>query len=250
MRPPAAPGVLIARVLEHGLPRRRVGIDESLVGDVQVGEEDLGRREVRVHGQGPLRLDPSGRQAVRLQVRLAERHQDLGRQRVDLLGSCQLLRGGAFVIAGEEELPFEPGGTPAVGVDADRRLVDLIDDVVEGVAELCAPRIGAIVPLRGLADQEQGIGILHDIRTSVVVAVNEPLAGDDGLLDLAAKLQQPGLDPACEQVVGVDLLSPSHRGLGGLPFAASQYRSESLPGRSASLGSSASAALSRTIAMS
>ena len=165
-----------------------MGVDESLVGDVQVGQQDLGRREVRVDGQGTLRLGPARRQAVRLQIGLAERHEHFGRQRVDLLGARQLSRRGTLVVAGEEQASLQPGGTPAVGIDSQRRLVDLVDHVIEGVAELFAPRVGAIVALGGLADQEQRIGILADLRALIVVPVDEPLASDDRLVELAPKL--------------------------------------------------------------
>ena len=33
-------GLFVARVLGHGLPRRRLGVDEPLVGDIQIGQQD------------------------------------------------------------------------------------------------------------------------------------------------------------------------------------------------------------------
>ena len=65
---------------------------------------------------------------------------------------------------------------------------------------------------------------MRDLRCLIVVPVDEPLPGLDRLVELAARLEQTGLDPARQQVVGVDLLRASHRGLGGFPVAAGQVQ--------------------------
>ena len=54
-------GVLVARVLGHGLARGGLGVDEPLVGDVQVGQQDVRRRVVRVDRQGRARPWPGRR---------------------------------------------------------------------------------------------------------------------------------------------------------------------------------------------
>ena len=200
----------------------RVG--EPLVGDVQIGQEHLCRSIVRVDRQRTLRLGPAGRQPVALEIGLTERHQDLGGQRVDLLGAGQLLDGRPLVVSREEELPLQPRGLPAVGIGAERGLVDLVDHVVERIGQLLAPRRGAIVALGGLADQQQVLGIPGQIGRPGVVVVDEPLAGLDRLLELAPRLEQPGRDPAGRQVVRAGLESLLDRGVGGLPVPAVELK--------------------------
>ena len=63
--------VFVARVFGHGLHRGGLGIVKSLVGDVEVGQEHIGRCVVRVDGQGMLGLGPARGQAIALQVGLA-----------------------------------------------------------------------------------------------------------------------------------------------------------------------------------
>ena len=67
---PAGPGRPRRGVLGDGLAGGGLGVDEPLVGDVQVGQQDVGRRVVRVDAQGSLGLRPAGGQAVALQVGL------------------------------------------------------------------------------------------------------------------------------------------------------------------------------------
>ena len=47
--------VFVAGVLGHGLPRGGLGVVESLVGDIQIGQKHVRRRVVRVDGSGPAR---------------------------------------------------------------------------------------------------------------------------------------------------------------------------------------------------
>ena len=92
------------------------GVEEPLVGDVQVGQKDLGGGHPRVDLEGTLGLLPAGGELVALQIGLAEGDDHLGGGRVDLEGPGQFLAGVPLLIAGEEQAAFEPGGLPAVGV--------------------------------------------------------------------------------------------------------------------------------------
>ena len=217
-------GVLVAWVLGHGLLGRGLGVDKPLVGDVQVGQQDLGRSVMRVDRQGALGLGPARGQAVALQVGLAQRHQDLGRQRVDLLGPGQLLGGGTLVVAREEKLALEPGGLPAVGIGPEGGLVDLVDHVVERVAQLFAPGRGAVVPLGGLADEQQVLGIPCQIGRPGIVVVHEPLAAFHRVLELPSRLEQADSDPPSQQVVRTGVQGLLDRGVGGLPVSAGEVQ--------------------------
>ena len=146
----AGQGVLVAGVLGDRLARGGQGVEEPLVGDVQVGQQDLGRGVTRVDLQRPLGLRPPGGELVALQVGLARGHDDLGRARVDLQGARELLHRRGLVVAREEEPPLQPGGLPAMRVGPQRPLVDHVDDVVERLAQLVPPGLGSVVPLGGL----------------------------------------------------------------------------------------------------
>ena len=61
--------VFVARVLGHGLERGGLGVDKSLVGDIEIGQQHVRRRIVRVDGQGSLGLGPARGQAIALQDR-------------------------------------------------------------------------------------------------------------------------------------------------------------------------------------
>ncbi len=74
----APESLLVARVLGYRLPRRGVGVHEPLVGDVQIGQQDVGRCEVGIRGEGPLRLGPARCQTIGLQIGLAEGNEHLG----------------------------------------------------------------------------------------------------------------------------------------------------------------------------
>jgi hypothetical protein len=172
----------------------------------------------------PLGLRPPGGELVALQVGLAERDQDLGRLWVDLLGPGQLAVRRGLVVAREEQPAFKPGGLPAMRIGPERPLIDLVDHVVERFAQLVAAGQGTIIALGGLADDQKPLGSLADVARAVVVPIDEPLPGEHGLIDLAACFQEPRLDPAGEQVVGVGLLRLLDRGVGAVPVAARELQ--------------------------
>ena len=76
--------VFIARVFGDGLVRGGFRVGEAFVGDVQVGQQHLRRAVTRVHTQRALGFLTAVGELVPLQVRLAERHQHFGGERIDL----------------------------------------------------------------------------------------------------------------------------------------------------------------------
>ncbi len=180
-------------------------VGEALVGDVQVGQQDVRRGISRVDRQGTLDLRSAGGQLVPLEVGVAERDQDFGGLRVDLQGPGEFLGRRSLVVAGEEQTPLEPGGLPAEGVGLERTFVDLVDDVVERIAQLVPSRHRPIVSLGGLADDQERLGVLGDVGLALIVPVDEPFPGADRFIKFSPRLQEAGLDPMRGDVVGIDL---------------------------------------------
>ncbi len=170
-------------------------------------------------GQCPLNLGTARGQPVSLKVSLAQGHENLGGQRVDLLGSGQLLGRRALVVTGEKQLPLEPGRLPAVGIGPQGGLVDLVDHVIERIAQLFAPRRCAVITLGGLADQKQSRRVMSQVGRAGVVVLDEPLASLDRLFLFPPRFQQPGGDPSAEQMIGAGFERLFHPAVGGFPLA-------------------------------
>ena len=100
-------------------------------------------------------LASARRQAITLKIGIPERHQHFRRQRVDLLGSRQLLERRSLLVSREEQPPLQHRCLPAIGVDAQGRFINVVDHVIEPVGKLFAAGTGAIVTLGGLPDQDQ-----------------------------------------------------------------------------------------------
>ncbi len=114
---------------------------------------------------------------------------------------------------------------PAVGVDSRARgLVDIVDHIIERVAQFLAPRAGTVITFGSLTDQEQRVGARHDAGAFFVVAIDEPFPRGDGFRELASQLQKTSFDPARLQVVGIEFLGLEHRRFGSFPFAPSQIQ--------------------------
>ena len=93
----------------------------------------------------PLGLLPAGGELVALEIGLAQRDDDLGGGRVDLEGPQEFLASVPFLVPGKKQPALMPGRLPAVGVDPDGRLVDVIDDLVQLLAQLLVAELGADV---------------------------------------------------------------------------------------------------------
>ncbi len=64
--------VLVAGVFRDGLLRGRLGVDKPLIRDIEVRQQHVRRRVMRVDSQGPLGLGPPRRQPVALQIGAAQ----------------------------------------------------------------------------------------------------------------------------------------------------------------------------------
>ena len=81
------------------------------------------------------------------------------------------------------------------------------------------PRAGAVIAFGGLADDEEGVGIAGDLAATGVVAVDEPLPRLQRLVAFAVRVEQPRLDPAGGEVVGIALQGGGGRLVGTGPVA-------------------------------
>ena len=65
-------GVFIAGVFGHGLQGRGLGVDKSLVGDIEIGQQHERRSVVRVDRKGLLSFGSARGKSIALQVGLAQ----------------------------------------------------------------------------------------------------------------------------------------------------------------------------------